>query len=349
VTPSARTGLAFAGAPRVPEIVRLARLAEEGGFESVWMAETRLTRDAFTAVAAMAAATERIKLGTGIVNVFTRGPVVLAISFLSLEELAPGRILMGLGTGSPLVLAPQGVAFERPLTRLREYVDVLGPLMRGERVDYEGESVRLDGARIEDVLSESDGDAATPRPPLYLGVTGRRALELAGEVADGVLMNVCLPTSYVESRLEVIERGAHRAGRQLGDLDVAMIILVSPDADSAAGKERARRFIALYLALFPNIARETGLDPLLIETTRASFHAKGIDEAARLVGDDVVDLLAAAGTPEECRARIEAYRRAGVQLPVLIAVEGALDTVVETLAPERSSTPRPATASPNHP
>jgi 5,10-methylenetetrahydromethanopterin reductase len=328
-----RLGLAFAGAPSVPEMVRLARRAERRGFESVWMAETRMTRDAFTPVAAMAAATERIKLGTGIVNVYTRGPVVIAISFLSLEELAPGRILMGLGTGSPLVLRPQGVAFERPLTRLREYVEVLRPLVRGQEVTYGGQAVQLDRARVEDVLADDGAASSARQMPLYLGVTGPRALELAGELADGVLMNVCLPTSYVETRLALVERGAARAGRSLEDIDVAMIVLASPHADSAVGKDRARRFIALYLSLFPNIAKETGLPAELAASTRQIFQAHGLDAASDQVGDDVVGLLTAAGTPDECRARIEEYRSAGVALPVLIGVEGALDDVVETLAP----------------
>src|SRR5205085_1255285 len=130
-----------------------------------------------------------------------------------------------LGTGSPLVLAPQGHPFDKPLTRLREYVEVIRPLLRGEQVTYSGETVSLDGARIEDLLSEA-GAIESPGAalPLYLGVTGPRALELAGEVADGVLLNVALPTAYVERALEAIERGARRAGRSLADVDVAMAI-----------------------------------------------------------------------------------------------------------------------------
>src|SRR3569833_912190 len=103
-----RMGLLFTGVPAIPEMVSLAQRAEGAGFESIWIAETRLTRDAFVPAAAIAQATERVRIGTGIVNVYTRNPVVLAISFLGLQELAPGRILMGLGTGSPGVLAPQG-------------------------------------------------------------------------------------------------------------------------------------------------------------------------------------------------------------------------------------------------
>ena len=102
-------------------------------------------------------------MASGIVNTYTRNPVVLAISFLGLEELAPGRIVMGLGTGSPTVLAPQGVPFVKPLTRLKEYCSVLPPLMRGEEVTFDGEFVTLAGARIEDLLMP---EAGGPRPDL---------------------------------------------------------------------------------------------------------------------------------------------------------------------------------------
>ena len=108
-----RIGLLFGGAPRVQGIVELAQRAEGAGFESVWMAETRMTRDGFIPLAAIASATERIKLGTGIVNVYTREAVVMAISFATLAEIAPGRVIVGLGPGSPRVLAPQGVAWSK--------------------------------------------------------------------------------------------------------------------------------------------------------------------------------------------------------------------------------------------
>src|SRR5262245_34304658 len=129
-------------------MVALARRAEERGFESVWVAETRMTRDGLVPLAAIAQATSRVKVATGIVNVYTRGPVVVAISFAALDEIAPGRVLMGLGAGSPLVLAPQGVAWEKPVTRLREYCDVVRPLLRGEEVRYDSGFEQLYGAQI---------------------------------------------------------------------------------------------------------------------------------------------------------------------------------------------------------
>ena len=311
-------------------MVGLARKAEAAGFDSVWVAETRITRDAFVPLAAIAAATERVRVGTAIVNVFTRGPVVLAISFLGLEELAPARVVMGLGTGSPLVLAPQGHPFEKPLTRLREYCEVLRPLMRGEEVTYPGTTIQLEAARVEDLLTARAIASEAREVPLYLGVTGPRSLELAGGIADGVLFNGCLPTAYVERARGLLERGAAEAGREADEIELGMMLVTSPAPDSKVGKDRARRFIAVYLTMFPNIARETGLSEELLASVRTAVLGDGVEAGAELVGDEVVDSLTVAGTPDECRRRLDDYRRAGIQLPVLIPLEGAIEPVIET-------------------
>jgi 5,10-methylenetetrahydromethanopterin reductase len=146
-------------------------------------------------------------------------------------------------------------------------------------------------------------------------------------------MNVCLPISYVERSMEALERGARKSGRSLAELDIGMALLASPHEDSAIGRDGARRFIALYLSMFPNIAKETGLPEAFMASVRETFHSSGIEAAAQQVPDDVVDLLAAAGTPDECRARIDEYRRAGVALPVLISVEGAIESMIDELGP----------------
>jgi 5,10-methylenetetrahydromethanopterin reductase len=325
--------LLFVGAPSVPEIVELAKRCEARGFDSVWMAETRMTRDSFVPMAAMAMATERIKVGSGIVNVFTRGPVVIAISFIGLEELAPGRILMGLGTGSPLVLSPQGVAFDKPLTRLREYCEVIPRLIRGEEVTYAGRTIALERAQVEDLLSEQGGlGGPRTRLPLWLGVTGPKALEYAGEVADGVMLNTCLPVDYVRDAVKRIEEGARRAGRKPEEIEIAMANATAPNESSEEGKRIAARFIALYLSLFPNIAKAAQVDERILAGVRQAFEQRGLEAASELVSDDLVDRLTVAGTVEECRARLDEYRAAGVQLTILAPLERTMDLAIDALA-----------------
>jgi 5,10-methylenetetrahydromethanopterin reductase len=230
-----------------------------------------------------------------------------------------------------LVLAPQGIGFDRPLTRLREYCEVIPRLLAGEAVTYSGQYVQLDAARIEDVLARSGGVGPRTGIPLYLAATGPRAVEYAGEVADGVLLNVCLPARYVRERKERLAAAARRAGRTSSSIEIAMCIVVSPHQDPRRGRDAARRFIAVYLSMFPNVARETGLEAAFVGTLRDAFASGGVDSAAPLVGDDVVDLLSASGSVEDCRARLQEYRRAGVELPILAPVEGALELTIGNL------------------
>jgi 5,10-methylenetetrahydromethanopterin reductase len=321
-----RMGLGLLGAPELLTMVELAQRAEARDFESVWVAETRLTRDGITPCAAIAMATTRLKIATGIVNVYTRGAVLTAVTFVSLDEVSQGRIIMGLGTGSPLVLTPQGVAFHKPLTRLRETVEVVQALIRGDAVAFTGETLQVTAAKLE----------MTPlrrHIPLYLGVTGPKALELAGEKGDGVILNAFLPTSYVERALVRVEAGAKRAGKSLAQVDISGAVVVSVDPDATRAKDRSRRFIGLYLTLFPNIAQETHLPEALIHQVRAAFHQGGPEAAAAYIDDEVVEYLTASGTPAECRRKIETYRAAGVQLPILFPLDPNVHMAIETLGP----------------
>jgi 5,10-methylenetetrahydromethanopterin reductase len=323
---SVRLGYGFLGVPAVPQMVALAQRAEELGYESAWVAETRFTRDGIAPVAAIAAGTRAIRVGTGIVNVFTRGPVVTAISFASLDEISGGRTLMGLGPGSPLILAPQGVPFDKPLVRLREYVQVIAALLEGHTVTFKGETIELQNVKLE-------LEPVRRHIPLYLGVTGMKAMELAGELADGVLMNAFLPTSYTRRAIAAVAQGAARVGRKLTDLDLAGCLVVCVDDDGAHAKDQVRPLIALYLSVFPNIARETELPPEFVARVRAAFQAEGLGAAGPLISDQVVDQLVVAGTAAHCRARIEEYRSAGLALPVIFPLESNLEAAMEALAP----------------
>jgi 5,10-methylenetetrahydromethanopterin reductase len=150
-------------------------------------------------------------------------------------------------------------------------------------------------------------------------------------VADGIILNAILPTPDVERAIGLIDQGAQRAGRSAQDIDLAMIMIASPDADAAVGKNRARDFLAVYLSMFPNLARETGLEESFVESIRTTFNADGVEAAARKIDDSVVDLLCAAGSVEECRERLQAYRQTGVDLPILTPLDGTMELAIDEL------------------
>lgn len=321
-----RLGIGFLGAPAVPEMVKAAKRAEELGYESIWVSETRFTRDGFAPVAAIAAATHTVKVATGIVNVYTRGPVVMAISFASLDEISEGRTIMGLGPGSPLVLAPQGVPFTKPITRLREYIQVIERLLAGESVTFQGETIQLQGVKLE----------LTPvrrHIPLYLGITGPKALELTGEVADGAMLNGFTSAAYTRRAVQMIARGAQKAGKAPGAIDIAGCLVTCVDNDSRHAKDQVRPLAALYLSLFPNVAQEAELPEDFVLKVRATYNSEGLAAATPLIGDQVVDHLTVAGTAEECKARIAQYRAAGMAVPLLFPIESNTLTAIEALAP----------------
>ncbi|MFF4253862.1 LLM class flavin-dependent oxidoreductase [Streptomyces sp. NPDC001663] len=323
----------FTGTPSVPDMIGLAQQAERSGFETIWVAETRITRDAFVPATAIAQATETIRIGTGIVNVFTRNPVLMASTFLGMDELAPGRVIIGLGAGSSMVLGPQGIDYHKPLTRLREYAEVIPRLMRGETVDFDGSTVTLRDARIEDVLSVGDRPLRAELP-LYLAVDGPKAMRYAGGVGDGVLMDICLPTSAVQEKLRILSEGAEEAGRTRADLDVGAVLLCSPNEDEQVGRAAARFVISLYLGSLPHLGTQIGLPDEVTAAVGKALATEGIEAAARLVPDAAVDQLAVAGTPEQCRSRIQQYRDAGLDFVVLAPVESAIRATVDLLAPD---------------
>lgn len=313
-------GLGFLGTPTIPEMVRLARRAEERGFASVWVAETRFRRDAVTGVAAIAAATQHVRVATGLVNVYTRNPVLLAVTAASLDELSRGRFILGVGTGSEEVLVAEGHAYIRPYTRLREYIEVLRLLLAGKAVRFQGETIQLAGAQLE---------VLPPRPiQLYLGVTGPRGLRLAGNVADGILLDVFMPVSYIHRAVEVVRESSRTAGRPAGSVEIAAMVITVVGRSTAEARDSVRPAIAGYLTKFPTIAAQSGFPPSLIETLQGETRARGPQGGARYVTDEVVDALCVAGTAEECRAGVDRFRAAGVST-VVLATPGDPRSLIE--------------------
>ena len=332
-----RVGLIFLDRPGIAEQVRLAQRAEEKGFESVWVCETRLVRDAITPLAAIAASTRRIKLASGVVNNWTRTSALMAMSFATLSELAPGRVMMGIGSYWEPLAWKQGIERRKTLSAMREYVDVVRRLLALETVDLEGEVVKVRDLRL-DLGYEVPQEPI--RVPIYIGATGPKMMELAGEIGDGIFHNFFTSTEYLKGSLERARVGAERAGRSLEDIDMAQMIGVAMSQDAEEARNTARYVLTMYIGQQPHITRASGVGEDVIQGVNDAMGGwppkpGGIEAAMPLVNDDVVDLLTASGTPEMCRQRVQEFLDAGASLPVLCPLTSNVDEIIDAFAPER--------------
>ncbi len=330
-----RVGLIFLDRPLLSEQVELARYAEERGFESVWVCETRLVRDAVTPLAAFAQVADRIKLATGVVNNWTRSSGLMAMTLATLDELSGGRMMMGIGSYWDPLASNQGIRRRKPLAAMREYVTVVRRLLAMETVTFEGEVVKVRNLRLD----LGDGVPRSPKKvPIYIGATGPNMMELAGEIGDGVFHNFFTSVEYLQESLRSLSIGADRAGRSVQEIDMPQMMAVAMSEDAEAARYTARHAVTMYMGQQPHIARASGVDEEVIQhihDTMGGWPPKqgGIEAAMPLVGDDIVDMLCAAGTPEMCRRRVQEYLDAGASYPVICPLTPNIDEIIDAFAP----------------
>jgi 5,10-methylenetetrahydromethanopterin reductase len=268
-------------------------------------------------MAAYAAATRRIKVGSGVINNWTRNAALIGSTFSTLDDLAPGRILCGLGAWWEPLASKVGVIRRKPVQAMRETIEVVRRLLRMEKVSFKGEFVQVEDIEIDIV----HGDRSPKNVPIYIGATGMNMMELAGEIADGVLLNYLVSPSYNEEAMEHLHTGARRAGRSLEQIDRPQLIVCSLGQNRAAALDAARELVTQYLGQQPHIMKASGVSQDLLNeigkvlTWPAEEYQ--IKEAMRLVPDEVVQLITASGTPEDCRAKVRQYIDAGCTCPVL--------------------------------
>ncbi|HYK87567.1 MAG TPA: LLM class flavin-dependent oxidoreductase [Acidobacteriota bacterium] len=314
------------------EAIEYVRYAESRGFEAVWQAESRLVRDAIVPMAAYAATTKRIKVGSGVINNWTRNAALIASTFSTLDDLAPGRIMCGLGAWWEPLASKVGVQRRKPVQAMRETIEVVRRLLRMEKVTYKGEFVKVEDIEIDIV----HGDRSPKDVPLYIGATGMVMMELAGEIADGVLLNYLVSPGYNHQAVEHIEAGARRSRRSIDAVDRPQLIVCSLDKDRAKALDNARELVTQYLGQQPHIMKASGVSQSLLDeigrvlTWPAEEHQ--IRKAMRLVPDDVVQLITASGTPEECRAKVQEYVAAGCTCPVLYPLGNDVRSMIDAFS-----------------
>ena len=316
----------------IAEGIELVRYAEDKGFDAVWQADSRLVRDAVVPMAAFGVTSERIKIGSGVIDCWTRNPARLASTFSTLDDLAPGRMICGLGAWWDPLASKVGVERLKPLTVMREIVTVVRALLNNETVTFDGYYVHLDGVELDYVYQER-------RPkdvPIYIGATGPQMMELTGEIADGAVLNYLVSPAYNTGALEALARGAAKAGRTVDDIDRPQLIVCSIDTDRSRALDNARLLVTQYLGQQPHIMKASGVPQALLDEigtvlTWPATHDQVV-EAAKLVPDEIVQMITASGEPDEVRAKVNEYVATGCTCPILYPLADDVRLMIDTFA-----------------
>ncbi|MBX0321503.1 TIGR04024 family LLM class F420-dependent oxidoreductase [Halomicroarcula sp. F13] len=325
--------LPVAAQPSVDTLVEMSQLAEDAGYERVWLPET-WGRDAVTTLTSIAERTDDVGIGTSVMNVYSRSPALIGQTAVTLQEVSDGRLRMGVGPSGPIVVEGwHGVDFERPLRRTRETIDVVKQVLSGETVDYDGDVFQLSGFRLR-------CDPPDPVPPVDAGGLGPKSVELAGRFADG-WHALLMTRAGLEDRLDDFERGTDLGDRNREDQRVTLSLPCCALDDRERARDLTRQHVAFYVGGMGTYYRDAlarqGYEDTAYEV--AEKWASGEQDAATdAIGDDLLDAIAVAGTPSECREQIERFESVdgvdalNVSFP-RAADRADIDATIDVLAP----------------
>ena len=318
--------------------LEVARYAEERGFTEIWQADTRLARDCIVLMSALLANTSRLRIGSGVLPIYTRNPAVIAATWSTMWELGgltpegESRVMLGLGAWWEPIASRVGADRRKPLTAMRENVEAIRELFTMDEVSYEGEFVHLDRVRLDVAYGNT---ASVPRNiPIYLGATGPKMLELSGEICDGPVLNYVVSTDYITDAVARVAAGAAKAGKALADVDrPELLVCALSDTDPDEALTVGKSLVAYYLGTEPHIMEASGADPDLVERVKevVGWPATEADyrRAAHFIPDELVRNLMAVGSTTECRDAVAAYIDAGVTCPVLYPIMDDIEPVVD--------------------
>lgn len=318
--------------------LEIAKYAEERGFSEIWQADTRLARDCIVMMSALLTKTKKMRFGSGVLPIWTRNPAVIAATWSTMWELGGkvndrGRVMLGLGAWWEPIASRVGVDRRSPLKAMRENVEAIRQLFTMKEVSYEGEFVHLDRVKLDVAF----GDTSPRDIPIYIGATGDKMLEMAGELCDGVVLNYVVSVDYIKKAVNLVEKGAHKAGKTLAQVDrPELLVCCLSDKDPAAAMAEGKKLVAYYLATEPHIMKASGVSEDLLAKVQAIMSWPATEEdyirASKVIPDEVVRELMAVGTSQECRSKVREYVDAGVTCPILYPMMDDIRPVVDAFA-----------------
>ncbi len=318
--------------------IEMVKYAEERGFSEIWQADTRLARDCVVMLGAFLSQTKRMRFGSGVLPIYTRNPAVIAASWSTMWELAgtvegQSRVMLGLGAWWEPIASRVGVERKRPLKAMRENIEAIRQLFTMEEVTYEGEFVHLDRVKLDVAF----GDTSPRDIPLYIGATGPKMLEMAGEICDGVVLNYVVSVDYIREAVELVRKGAEKAGKTLADVDrPELLVCCLSDNDPQAAMMEGKALVAYYLGTEPHIMKASKVDEDLIKKVQEFVGWPATEEdyrrAAKIIPDVIVRNRMAVGTSDACRVTVAAYIGAGVTCPILYPMMDDIKPVIDAFA-----------------
>ena len=304
----------------------LATLADELGYSCITMGES-WAEDSLTSLAQLGAVTSRIRIGTSIVPIFARSPSNLAMTALNMDVMTEGRFFLGLGASGKLVIEDfHGEEFRKPLTRMREYIDIIRMAMRGERLDHDGEFFQTQRFRVRFKPYRDD-------LPIYIASLSPPSLRMTGELADGWLP-IFLAPSRMGPSLSAIQEGADSAGRSLDDIAISPQISVYVTDDIPVARDRERPHISFYIGgmgvFYHQYMHRIGFGEES-DMIREAYLSRDRERAASLVTDEMVDEMTIIGDPDQCRDQMQRFFESGVDEIRLVLNEPDAESYVATM------------------
>lgn len=304
--------------------------AERGGFRNLWITDHFNNRNVYVALTAAAIYTDRIALGPGVTNPYMVNPVFTAQAVATLDELAPKRVVLGIGAGDKTTLASVGVEMRKPLAAVKEAVSIIRSMANGEKVVFEGQVFQIAGASF----------LFKPRfrIPIYIGAQGPKMLALAGKIGDGVLINACHPKD-VEYAVSCVKEGVREGGRQFNDLDVAAYTSFSVHEDLKKAAKAAVPVVAFIVAGSPG--QVLGRHDINLEKAEEIREALKVNDWGRAFGavsEEMIQAFSVCGTPDMCIERIDQLLKSGISQfvvgsPIGPKVKVAIDLISERIIP----------------
>jgi 5,10-methylenetetrahydromethanopterin reductase len=323
-------GIEFVPKDAYWKIAAYALQAEKQGFDNLWITDHYGNRNVYVTLTAAAIYTNKIIFGTGVTNPWMVNPVITAQAIASLNELAPGRVVLGMGAGDKTTLEAVGIDMGKPLAAVKESIDMFRKLTNGEKVEFKGEVFKAAGAKLNFKPAN--------KIPVYIGAQGPKMLELAGKIGDGVLINASHP-SDVQFAVQMANEGMKQAGKSPADVDITAYTSFSVNEDPKKAVKAAAPVVAFIVAGSPAAVLEKhGIDVSKADELRAALKAGDFPKAIASVTPGMLDAFSICGTPDVCIEKIAALQKIGISQfvvgsPVGSNVKVAIDLIGQKIIP----------------